>query len=168
MITAARLKPVDKRREFRMRTYVSAATRTRYTGGDSRNPSPFRIVEDREEIRELLEIPQFEVLEFNDLAHLQEYIQQEMENRARMGLPAVRAQVMTGTGAGHELQASAQPRRSAVDKLPAAAVPPASDPTKTNTGRKPAGSAEEKTPQRGKSVKAPARARAVRPASDDE
>jgi len=132
-ITAVRLRNIDKKKSFRMATYVSAASRTKYASGTDRNPAPFRLVSDRSELLELRDIPQFEILDFDDLDHLKEYIQQEMEERARMGLPAVRAQVMSGTGLAHESMVVA-PRKTALDKLPAAAT---SDPTRANTGRKP-------------------------------
>jgi hypothetical protein len=132
-ITAVRLRNIDKKRNFHMATYVSAASRTKYASGTDRSPAPFRLVDDRSELLELREIPQFEILDFDDLDHLKEYIQQEMEERARLGLPAVRAQIMSGSGVKHESQVVA-PRKTALDKLPAAAT---SDPTKTNTGRKP-------------------------------
>jgi hypothetical protein len=137
MITAVRLKPIDKRLNFRMATYVSAASRTKYTSGNDWSPSPFRLVTSKAELKELAAIPQFEIAEFEDMDALREHIQDEMEGRARRGLPAVRAQVMTGTGAGHEELAAKGSKRGA-DKLPAAANGPASDPTKTNTGRQPA------------------------------
>lgn len=137
MITAVRLKPIDKRLNFRMATYVSAASRTKYTSGNDWSPSPFRLVTSKAEIKELSAIPQFEIMEFEDEAALREHIQDEMEGRARRGLPAVRAQVMSGTGAGHE-ELAAKGSKKGTDKLPAAANGPSSDPTKTNTGRPPA------------------------------
>lgn len=132
-IMAVRLRPIDKKRNYHMATFVSATSRTKYTSGTERNPSPFRILAEPREAVELREIPQFEIMEFEDMADLQEHIQQEMEQRARMGLPAVRAQVISGSGVSHEEQVVA-PRKTALDKLPPAAT---SDPTKTNTGRKP-------------------------------
>lgn len=140
-LTAVRLRPVDKRKNWGMRTYVSANSRTKYTSGDEAHPSPFRVVTSQKEIAELQSFDQFEVLEFDDMEHLKEFIQQEMEQRARVGLPAVRAAVMSG--AGKTLNEVAPPRKApAAARLPAAASgpahAPASDPTKTNTGRQPA------------------------------
>lgn len=143
-ITAVRLRNIDKKRAFHMATYVSAASRTKYSSGSDRIPAPFRLVADRSELVELRDIPQFEVLEFDDMEHLQAYIQQEMEERARLGLPAVRAQIMSGSGVAHENQVVA-PRKTALDKLPSAAT---SDPSKTNTGRKPATDADEDVAER--------------------
>ncbi len=137
MITAVRLKPIDKRLNFRMATYVSAASRTKYSSGNDWSPSPFRLVTSKAEITELRAIPQFEIMEFEDMDALREHIQNEMEGRARRGLPAVRAQVMSGTGAGHE-ELAAKGSKRGTDKLPAAANGPTSDPTKANTGRTPA------------------------------
>lgn len=179
-IMAARLKPVDKRRNFLMRTYVSANSRTRYEGGTEFSPSQFRIVEDPSEIRELQEFQQFEILEFDDKDHLREYIQQEMEQRARLGLPAVRAQVVSGTGIGHEVQASAPPRKTVMDRLPPQATQDAqtaasgvSSASRTNTGRPPVAeattpAASARQPAAGSPrEKAKNKKRSVRPASDD-
>ncbi len=137
-ITAVRLKPIDRTRNFGMRSYVSANSRTKYTSGSDQSPSPFRVINNDAEAVELSAIPQFELLEFDDMDHLREVVQAEMESRARVGLPAVRASVLDGPGIGRSVVGnSAKPRRAVIDRLPAAATTPASDPTKTHKGRQP-------------------------------
>lgn len=190
-IIAVRLKPVDKQRKLLMRSYVSATSRTKYTSGTDNNPSAFRLVSDQREIAELAQIEQFEAFEFDDLDHLREYIQQEMEQRARVGLPAVRAAVVAANG---KALGTEVPRKTVMDKLPPAAVAPPGAPQK---GRRPVapvppmdppGSPEEtdsgkaapivpprpvtpkaakapKTPKGPKAVKPP-KARALSPAKD--
>lgn len=143
MITVVRLRERDKRKGYLMATYVSAATRTRYSAGNINEPSPLRIVESKSELAELKDIDQFEILEFEDKDELQEFIQTDMERRARSGLTAIRAQIQTGTAAAHDA-AVAAPRKTALDKIPAAAKDK-DDPTKSNTGRKPEGAAGDKT-----------------------
>ena len=139
-VIAVRLRPVEKRLNFLMRTYTSARSRTKYTAGTDSNPSPFRIIKDEAEIKELSILPQFEILSFNDMDHLREFIQGEMETRARVGLPAVRAAVMNGAGVGQIVEAAPRPKKTVIDRLP----PEASGVTgpRANTGRAPAQQAE--------------------------
>lgn len=178
MITVVRLRERDKRLGYLMATYVSAATRTRYSAGNINEPSPLRIVESKAELAELKEIQQFEILEFADKDALQEFIQSDMERRARSGLPAIRAQIQSGTAAAHDA-AVAAPRKTATDKLPPAAQK--DDPTKSNTGRKPEGAAEtsaadktdidrpgeDEEPDRPARKPKPEKKRAVVPAKED-
>ena len=136
-LTAVRLRPVDRRKGWGMRTYTSANSRTKYLSGTDRDPSPFRLVRSDKEVAELQHFDQFEILEFDDMAHLKEFIQQEMEQRARVGLPAVRAAIMSGPGKGHAVEDVPRPRKAAASRLPEAAKGPVADPTRTNTGRQP-------------------------------
>ncbi len=142
MITVVRLKPKDKRKNCLMRTYTSAHSRTKYTAGDEINPSAFRIVKSQEEIKELQRFPQFEILQLDSMDQLKEHVQQEMEERARVGLPAVRAPIIA-TPAKDRVRPKPQ------SKLPPAANGPASDSKTTNLGRKPGtdnGSTEQEKP----------------------
>jgi len=135
-ITAVRLRERDKRKGYLMKTYFSANSRSKYTAGEGANPSPFRVVNSPAEIEELRGFPQFEILEFNDLKELEEFTQQEMEERARMGLSAVRAAILAGAGASVKPKVIT-PRKSANDRLPPAATAIPSDPSATNVGRRP-------------------------------
>lgn len=139
-ITAVRLRPRDKRLNYGMATYVSANSRTKYMAGTDRNPSAFRVTNSAKELEELSVFQQFEILEFDDLEHLRGFIQNEMEERARVGLPAVRAAIMTGSGAGKIVEDQARPRKAVIQRLPAAVAGPNSDSRKTNTGRAPVSS----------------------------
>jgi len=138
MITAVRLRERDKKAGFLMRTYFSAFSRSKYTAGEHGQPSPFRLVKSQGEIDELSRFPQFEILDFDDMDQLNEFVQQEMEDRARKGLPAVRAAIMGGAGAPLAQKKVTPRRRSAHDRLPPAASGAPSDPGRTNTGRRPA------------------------------
>jgi len=138
MITAVRLKERDKKAGFLMRTYFSAHSRSKYTAGEHGQPSAFRLVKSRGELEELSRFPQFEILEFDDMDQLNEFVQQEMEERARKGLPAVRAAIMGGAGSPMVQKKVTPRKRSAHDRLPPAATGVPSDPGTTNTGRKPA------------------------------
>jgi hypothetical protein len=136
MITAVRLKERNKRKNHLMRVYFSAASRSKYTAGENGHPSPFRIVKNQAEISELSQFSQFEILKFDDMAHLQAFIQQEMEERARLGFPAVRAAVMGDSGSD-VIMKKVTPLKTAHDRLPPVAIPKRSDASVTNTGRRP-------------------------------
>ena len=136
MITAVRLRERDKRKGYNMRVFISATSRTKYTAGEGGNPSPFRVVRDHRELEELDRFPQFEILEFEGMEHIQQFVQQEMEERARVGLPPVRAAILGG--ATRRIEAKAvRPRMSAHERLAPAAVSAPSDPNATNKGRQP-------------------------------
>jgi len=135
MITAVRLRAYDRRKGHRMRTYTSAATGTKYTAGTATSPSAFRVVRNKTELRELSEFPQFEILEFDDMDHLREVVQSEMESRARQGLPAVRAPIMGGPSG--RSGATKHVRPSVSDRLPPAASGPVTDSNTTGKGRQP-------------------------------
>jgi len=99
MIKAARLKERNPQLGFGMRTYTTASTGTKYTSGHVGKPSPLRIVADIRELEEIKEIAQFEILEFQSAGDLYEKLQVEMEERSRLGQPAVRAEVISEAGA---------------------------------------------------------------------
>lgn len=92
MITAIRLRERNKKLNFLMRTYTSV-NGTMFRAGDERYPSPIRIIVDPQVIAEVRAIPQFEVLEVEDVHALDARITAEMERRARMGAMAIRAEV---------------------------------------------------------------------------
>ncbi len=123
---AARLKERNPSKGLKMRTYTTAATGTKYTAGDIGRPSPLRIVKEPSELEELSGIPQFEVLEFGRMSELDDIIQNEMEARARIGNPAVRAEVLAEKGA--KAAAESEPVKTG-RKLDD--VIPRSDPDKT-------------------------------------
>jgi len=92
MITAARLKAYNPRMGSRMRSYTSARG-NRYVAGDGVVPSPWRLVKNQAEIAEITAMPQFEIRQFEDQAHFEAHIINEMEADVRLGRPAVRASV---------------------------------------------------------------------------
>lgn len=91
-LTAVRLRPYAPDRGHRMRTYTSSSLQL-YRAGDATVPSSWRVVADAREVAELREIPQFEVLPFASLEALAAHVQVEMEQRARQGLPPIRAYI---------------------------------------------------------------------------
>lgn len=93
MITAVRLQVFNPKLGHRMRSYVSANSATRYRAGTILVPSAWRIVDDPMELAELADYPQFQRKDFDSLAELQEFVQTEMEQGARLGLPPVRAAI---------------------------------------------------------------------------
>lgn len=99
MIKAARLKERNPQLGLGMRTYTTASTGTKYTSGYVGKPSPLRIVADIRELEEIKNIDQFEILEFQNTDDLHEKLQIEMEERSRLGQPAVRAEVISEAGA---------------------------------------------------------------------
>jgi len=137
MITAVRLLPRDEKKGHGMLTYFSANSRTKYTAGDGVNPSPFRVIRSQGEIAELEKFPQFEILEFDSMDQLHEYVQQEMEERARLGQPAIRAAILGNAAPAKVVPKKVVPRKATSTRLPPAANGPQSDPSATNTGRKP-------------------------------
>lgn len=92
MITAARLKSYNPRMGNKMRSYTSARG-NRYTAGNGVVPSSWRLVKNQAEIQELMAEPQFEIKKFEDQAHFEAVINNEMEADVRLGKPAVRAAV---------------------------------------------------------------------------
>ena len=93
MITAVRLQQRNPKRGFNMRSYVSANSQSRYRSGDGVTPSPWKVIEDPMELAELAGYPQFERKDFDTLAELEEFVQVEMEQGARLGFPPVRAAI---------------------------------------------------------------------------
>ena len=92
MITAVRLRDRNPKLKHMMRTYASVSGKV-YKAGDGYLPPAWRVLSDEKEIRELSEILQFEIRRFDSIEELQLYIQEEMEAGARLGKPAVRAQI---------------------------------------------------------------------------
>lgn len=93
MITAVRLLPRNPKRGHKLRTYVSATSRIRYKAGEGSNPSPWRIVSDPNELKEVQQNIQFETKNFKTVEELENYVQVEMEDGARLGKPPIRAQI---------------------------------------------------------------------------
>lgn len=137
MITAVRLLPRNEKKSYLMLTYLSANGRKKYLAGNDNNPSSFRIIKDRREIAELEEFPQFEILEFDSVEQLHEYAQQEMEERSRKGLPAVRAAILGDDSVPKIIPNKITPRKAVSTRLPPAANGRPSDPHQNYTGRKP-------------------------------
>lgn len=92
MITAARLRAYNPNRGQKIRTYTSGRG-NKYEAGNGVVPSTWRIVNNSVEIAELSEEPQFQIMQFQDMDDFDIYIQDEMENEARMGRPPIRAAV---------------------------------------------------------------------------
>lgn len=90
---AVRLRARNPQQGHLMRTYVSHTLTNRYTAGEGVNPSPWRVISDEAELEELRAIPQFELKEFKEMGDLTELVQSEMEERARVGYPAIRANI---------------------------------------------------------------------------
>jgi len=121
MIIVARLCERNPKKGHGMRTYTTSATGTKFVAGEAGQPSALRVVADIRELDELRSIDQFQVLEFRDRDHLSATLQTEMEARARMGQPAIRAAVISETGEIAEPSAAAktaQPDRSLDEVAP--------------------------------------------------
>lgn len=91
-IVAVRLREYDRKKRFTMRSYTSASGK-RYKAGDSRSPSAWRVGIGGYEIQELSQFEQFEIKEFASIDELKRMITFEMEERARIGLPAITAKI---------------------------------------------------------------------------
>lgn len=99
---AIKLRETDRKKKFLLRSYTSASG-SRYIAGDENAPSVFSIInpqldaasEDfaKKEVEELRAIPQFLVVEIENMLELKEIISDEMERRAASGSPAVRAKI---------------------------------------------------------------------------
>ena len=92
MITAARLRERNVARGHLMRSYTSSFGH-RFMAGSEGTPSPIRIVDNAAELAELMQVAQFELMEFESVEALEAFIQGEMESRVRSGAVNVRAQI---------------------------------------------------------------------------
>ena len=115
MFRAARLRERNPKRGHGMKTYTTAATGTKFVAGAPGKPSALRVVSDDREVAEISEIGQFEILEFQTAAQLDALIQREMEERSRLGHPAVRAEVISQPGQIPEATEEAPVKAKAAD-----------------------------------------------------
>lgn len=84
-INAVRLRPFNRKKGNGMRDYKSAHCKEVYRVGAPGQPSPFYIIEDKMELRELRNYSQFEIIPFDDRKELEEFIEGETLNAARSG-----------------------------------------------------------------------------------
>jgi hypothetical protein len=89
MIFAVRLRPFNKKLGHGMRDYTSANSGTRYRVGVNGQPSPIKIVEDKKELQELREFPQFEIMPFDSRDELNDFVRTETETATRAGKPTL-------------------------------------------------------------------------------
>lgn len=124
-ITAARLRPYNKRNGQPKRSHTTASGVV-YKAGTQDVPSPLRIVESRADLRELEQLPEFQILTFADRAELDRYLEQEMYSRVRLGAAPQMAVVQGPGGDSHVApmsQASSLPRPGAVAPAPLTEAP---------------------------------------------
>jgi hypothetical protein len=91
MITIARLRAYQQP-TCPLRSYTSTAG-AQYLSGTRGNPAPFRVVTSASELREIQAVAQFEIRAFENEQGVLAFLDEEMEGRARAGLPAVRSAV---------------------------------------------------------------------------
>lgn len=90
MITIARLKPRNPKKEgMGMRTYTSAKG-NKYSVGQNGQPSPVKIVNDPAELEELREFEQFEIRSFEDREALDAFLEKETADAIRAGRNVVK------------------------------------------------------------------------------
>ena len=115
MFTVARLKDVNKRVGYKMRTYTSA-NGNRFNAGTPQIPAAWKIIRDPNEANELREIPQFQVLEIESQTELDEMIQRDMEVGVSKGKAPVRAAVIASSSTTKMDRVSDDAKRSAALK----------------------------------------------------
>ncbi len=89
MIFAVRLRPHNKKIGHGMRDYISANSGTKYRVGVSNQPSPIKIVEDKRELQELRQFPQFEIMPFDSRGEIEDFVRTETETATRAGKPTL-------------------------------------------------------------------------------
>ena len=95
MFYAVRLRPFNKKKGNKMKSYLSAS-RTKYKVGEFGKPSPIRIVTCREELRELSEKSQFEMIGFETKEELNRFLNRESLRRVKKGLSPTRPAILGG------------------------------------------------------------------------
>ena len=95
MFYAVRLRPFNKKKGNKMKSYLSAS-RTKYKVGEFGKPSPIRIVTCRKELRELSEKSQFEMIGFETREDLEKFLNRESLRRAKKGLSPTRPIIIGG------------------------------------------------------------------------
>lgn len=109
MITAVRLRPYARKGANRMRTYTSVSGKKYEAGFAGGDPSPIYAIDSTAELREFEAIAQFQIMHFDSVEELHEFVQHEMEIIARRGGHAVRARMVGFPDAPKATQAVVQP-----------------------------------------------------------
>jgi len=89
MIFAVRLRPFNRKVGHGMRDYISANSGTKYRVGVPGQPCPIKVVEDKKELQELRQFPQFEIMPFDSRGELEDFVRNETETATRAGKPTL-------------------------------------------------------------------------------
>ena len=92
MLYAVRLKPFNKKQGNFMRSYTAVSGNT-YRVGIGNQPSPVKIVDDKDELNELKQEKQFEIMKFEDRKELEKFLDNETAKAIRTGLVVARPDI---------------------------------------------------------------------------